>query len=95
MGVAGCYEKQNDWDNTYKYLREAFDKYPDVPGTLPIPAGILTYYMNKKDQAGQAKAYEQAVKDYQGLIAKYPNTQLSYSATNMLVEVYMRARVGG
>ena len=90
MSVAGCYEKQGDWDNAYKYLREAFDKYPDMPGTLPIPAGILTYYMNKNDKPGQAKAYDQAIKDYQGVIAKFPNSQLAYSATSMLTEVYMR-----
>ncbi len=90
MSVGGCYEKQGDWDNTYKYMREAFDKFPDVPGTLSIPEGILTYYMNKKDKAGQEKAYAQAIKDYQGLIAKYPASQLAYSATNMLAEVYMR-----
>lgn len=90
MAVAKCYEKQGDWNNTYKYLREAFDNYSDVPSTLPIPASILTYFINKKDKAREERAYARAIKDYQGVIAKYPNTQLAYSATNMLAEVYMR-----
>jgi TolA-binding protein len=90
MAIAGCYEKTNDWDNTHKYLREAFEKYPDVPSTLPIPAGIITYYLNKKDKAGEERAYAQAVSDYKGVIAKYPDTPLAYSAKNILVEVYMQ-----
>jgi TolA-binding protein len=90
MAIANCYEKDNQWNTARRIYREAFDKYPDVPGTISVPMYILDHYIRNKDINNRDLAQQQAVRDYNKLIAKYPYTKLAYTAKNLLTEVYMR-----
>lgn len=90
MAIGGCYEKENDWESANRKYREAFSKYPQFRDSLKLPLHILDHFLAKKNKADITGAYQQAVQDYKNILSRYPDTQLSYAANNLLVEAHMR-----
>lgn len=91
VSVAGCYEKKNQWSKAVKKYEEAFARYPTSRSALKVPLYLYETYKAKKNWDLTAIAFRQAVLDYKKVISKNRDSDIAYSATNMLAELYMRA----
>ncbi|MDD5258534.1 MAG: tetratricopeptide repeat protein [bacterium] len=90
VSVAGCYEKKGEWSVAVKKYREAFSLYPHSRSALNVPLYLYELYKAKNNRELTAIAYRRAVLDYKNIIIKNKDTDLAYSASNMLTELYMR-----
>jgi TolA-binding protein len=90
VSVAGCYEKKDQWSAAVKKYKEAFARYPASRSALNVPLYLYESYKAKNNRELTAVAYRQGVLDYKKVISKNQDTNIAYSASNMLAELYMR-----
>ncbi|MCI0531006.1 MAG: tetratricopeptide repeat protein [candidate division Zixibacteria bacterium] len=88
--IGQAYYRQKNWPEAKSQLDQLINKYPDSPEGMQAALFIANHYQQVKDISKRDLQYEKALKQYQNIVEKNPNSALGFTAAQMMTEVYVQ-----
>ncbi|MCM8781359.1 MAG: tetratricopeptide repeat protein, partial [Candidatus Omnitrophica bacterium] len=83
------YELQDNWEAALIEYKKNIQNYPATARGLSMPIYIAQYYKTKFQPEKMRQAYQEAIRHYQDLIQRHPDSILAYNAHNLIAQCYV------
>jgi len=87
--IGNTYALEEDWENLKLTYDRVFNLYPLTETGLQVPLLIAEFYAKRSDPQKAAEAYKEALRYYQGLVKKYPDTKIEFYVLHILANIYL------
>ena len=88
ISIARTHELENNWNKALNEYNWAVENYPNTLASLEIPLYIAAYYQKGQQRDLARAAFENAIKQYQQVMDRNPETVLATIALDYIAACY-------